>query len=192
MLSSALVYSGCGKQTVDGEIAPVDGEKVVKGTTYFGSQCTLGTLPDAAPAKMGALECDTPAQFIELSQAPSGFLFQADCKKLSITVRSKDGNGKIDGNFKMLPNGTFNLSITDNTVGSVGIRGATGTPGCTAFPTLDLAGAVDCTDLDHAVIQVDTLWNLSKGKAPTGFSGSVCALPPNCRLHSSATVRQCP
>lgn len=163
--------------------------KNVIGDAAFGSQCPYGFLPDPKPVKLGLWDCPIAMNEIELTTPPSPLLFQADCHKMTLSIRTQDR--KFDSFWEVMPDGTFDLMLAGGEIGvkSDGMGGGE----CHSNAALEVWGKLKCTDRDKVVIQVNSLWWLGKGKAgtPNARKLRTCQLPANCYLHAAGEINQC-
>lgn len=95
----------------------------------------------------------------------------------------------MDSAWEVLPDGSFSVTLDTVAIGFRSDRDG-GSP-CTAFAQGEVWGKMDCQDRDKAVIHVNSLWWVAKGKRPDGFMGAACNFRPSCYLFSEAKIRQC-
>src|SRR4051812_47640571 len=80
-----LTIMGCGKpESVSDAMIPV------QGAASFGTQCPYGTYSQPKPAKLELRDCPLKITKLELAESPRSLIFQADCKKKLLNIRSAD------------------------------------------------------------------------------------------------------
>ena len=187
-LSLMVAASSCGGSGDDSTSGEDQGRIPVKGNASFGSQCPYGSVSSAKPVKLGLWDCPLGLDAVELSTPPQPLFLSADCKDMTMSVRT--GDRTLDSFWEVLPDGSYSVTVD---VGAVQLRSdkkSGGSP-CTTFTQAEIWGKLNCKDRDKVEIEVHTLWWLGKGKKTTGFTGRECSLPASCYLAADTTVRQC-
>jgi hypothetical protein len=144
--------------------------------------------------------CRSEAKYLQLANPLPEILFQADCAKMTLAIRTMDG--KIDSFWNIMPDGSFATPVDlgraqEMTFASDGTnRGP-----CVANTTLEVRGKVACTEnRDRATIQLDVIsFEFSPGSSrSTGSRGSSserplrpCQIPQGCTLSTRAQLKQC-
>jgi hypothetical protein len=166
----------------------------VAGSIRLGTQCDDGTFSPPHDERVELWDCPIQLQMLEFAQPPRGLSFKADCKDMTLTIRSDDR--ALDEKYNVMPDGTFSLELDQG--GPVTLRNdGAGNRDCTSYMKLDLSGRIVCpandTQRDKAVVDLETVWWFGQGARPSRSSGSVneCRIPNGCFLYSAAKLRQC-
>ena len=200
-LSMGIVVSGlaaCGSQNLLDQSStnsspapnPETQETTVKADTKLGTQCPFGSFKDPSPIELQLWDCPIKLQEAEFTTSPESLVFQADCVKKVMTVRSVDK--KIDVQVEIKPDNTF-AAITEGG-GTVLKSDGAGNSSCTAFMQLDIRGKIDCSDRDHAVIDVNSFWWPTLGTRPFNVDPRTitpCKMPSTCYFHNETKLQQC-
>lgn len=132
----------------------------LEGSASFGSHCSFGLFAAPQPVPLELLGCPLIVQKLELAESLPPFIFQADCKKRTLDIRGREGEGYQATNWEFMPDGTFQVVIDGGTA-QVRDDGA-GNLNCFTPLVASLWGNVDCTDIDRAVVHVETVWWVGK------------------------------
>lgn len=198
-----LCFSSCGKPISAPQLPEPNPMKKVVGDAVFLSQCPYGYVSQPRTHKLGLWDCPVVLEQLELSSPPQPLLFQADCYKKTLSIRTQDR--KFDSFWEVMPDGSFDLLLPG---GSVGIQDDGAGGRCVSYVLLEVWGKLKCNDRDRVSIEVDIIWWLGKGKSPAvstvpihgTFAGESttsssrlrpCQLPPGCYLHTFGEVKQC-
>jgi hypothetical protein len=176
-VATSLVAS-CGKP--DQESSPGKmSATVVKGAGLFGSQCPYGSVRDAYPVKLKLQECPLGLAQLELAEPLHPIVISADCHEMTLTIR--DMNGKLEGTWLVMPDGTFDITVDG---GAVRMKSdGFGHDDCSIVSAARLKGRMYCKprgdrDIDKVNIVFDTYWNLGeKAPPPTNASPSPSPSP---------------
>ncbi len=160
----------------------------MKGAAAFGSQCPYGSVSSTKAVRLGLWDCPLGLDAVELSTPPQPIILSADCKDMTISIRTADR--ALDSFWEVLPDGSFSMTVD---IGAIQFRsdGKSGGSPCTSFTQAELWGKLNCKDRDKVEIDLHSLFWMGKGKKTTGFSGRECSLPSSCYMAADTTVRQC-
>lgn len=189
-ISALLIGSGCGKPS--DPVGPGEGMIPVEGRVAFGNQCPYGTFSEPNPVRVGLWDCPIGLGTMELTEPPPTLVFQADCKKKLLTIRSTDR--KLDSLWEVMPDGSF--SITLDAGGAARFRtDGSGNTNCVTYLSADVHGRLNCLDRDRVNIDVNVVWwpgrGTPPGSEPSTASATACQLPSSCYLHATAQIPQC-
>ena len=136
----------------------------VDGALYLGTQCPIGSFAEPDAVKAALWDCNSPvmSRFRILEPAPT-VLFQADCRKRLLTVRIKEL--ELDLTWQVLPDGRFSIPVEKSPKITLDAD-ATGNGPCVAATRLTLSGTLQCEDVDHPEILVDSVWLLNPPPLP--------------------------
>lgn len=182
-------FAGCGK-SVDNSPEQSQEGVIVDGVGGFGTQCALtASRGDPKPVQLTAYNCAKDSTSMKLAAPLLPIILQADCMKKQILAYSVDGL-RIENRWNALPDGRFFFTMY---AGNASIAGSTGQSACETPLALEIAGLMNCSDRDHAEIQVDATWHLNTqvpGAVPH-ISGPQCAVPTDCSFHAFTALKQC-
>jgi len=160
---ATILFFACGRPPGEVTLASDSAGAVeVNGVAGFGSQCPYGTFSRPNSAKLNLWDCNIGRSSVELVEPLRALIFQADCKKKLITVRTLDG--KLDTTWEVMPNGSFFFSIDGGTA-KFRDDGA-GNANCASSMSTDVFGKIDCANRDKVVINFESVWWLGKPYTP--------------------------
>jgi hypothetical protein len=132
--------------------------EVMGQTASFGSHCPFGTYspPSAVPIELH--DCPLGQPSIELVEPLQPILFLVDCKKKTIDIR---GTERAHGasSWEFLPDGSFQFGFKG---GTAKIKQNAAEESCMTPLRGAMRGRIDCSNMDHAVISVQTVWWLGE------------------------------
>ena len=158
----------------------------VQGSAAFGSQCPHGFFSEPRPISLQFISpIRANLDVIELQQPLSAFTFQMDCIKMTLDVR-RAGSPPESSTWEVMPDGNFYLTVN---AGYAQLKGDFHqSTHCSTPLVADMWGKIDCKDIDHPVMRIETLWwtgkTLSPSEGPTprpspSASPSASPTPPS-------------
>lgn len=166
------------------------GTRKVTGAAGLGSQCPYGTLSPIQNLPLELWSCPLALETVELIQPLQPFYLQADCKKKTLIVRSKDGR-LLDSTWEIMPDHTFSIRVDG---GKALLKSDGPNRGACAVSTeASLFGKIDCQDRDRVMIHLEILWSLGT----SNVSANACTLPvpaannTGCSFYTKIDMKQC-
>lgn len=202
--ATLLAFAGCGKGDKDetpedqfqksGINGGDDQMSVTRGFAAFGTRCSAGFAADPKAIRLNLWSCPVNLPVVELAQPIQPLIFQADCARKLLTIRSQDNS--VNTTWEIMPDSSFN--ITQEGLYAKLKSDGRGNDDCVTPISADLWGKVECEKSDgtsdKAKIRFETvMWiNKTDTPVPRGMVGKRCVLPsPRCYLHAFNSVDQC-
>jgi len=128
----------------------------VHGSGAFGSQCPHGFFSQPKPISLQFItEVHPRIEAVELNENLPAFTFQIDCIKMTLDVR-KEGNPTELSTWEVMPDGNFYLTV--NAGFAYLKRDFNQHINCQTPIVADMWGRIDCSDIDHPIMKIETLW----------------------------------
>lgn len=135
----------------------------VQGSGAFGSQCPHGFFSEPRPIPLEFITDQPPTlSLIELNEHLPAFTFQIDCIKMTLDVR-KEGPPPELTTWEVMPDGNFYLTIQAGTAKLK--KDFQQISNCSIPLQADMWGKIDCTDLDHPIMKIETVWWTGKSSS---------------------------
>lgn len=194
LLIVGLDILGCGRDTgprseitappSETPSSPVQEFKVVPKGVGFGYHCGQGFYSDPQLTDLELWACPLPLASVELAHPLQSIIFQADCRKKTLDVRSPNHSFEAM-TWEVMPDGNFNFTMDG---GKAQLKSdGSGHLDCGTPVSTEMWGRIDCSDPDKPVIHVESLWWLDKPFDNSANSGGAPTVSPTARPNSGSS-----